>query len=61
MPDIVSLIYILYYGLPLIYIFRLPIAHTCFNVLLLPDYSTIEKLQDRLLKAINYSKGFGML
>ncbi|KAG5336206.1 UBE3A ligase, partial [Acromyrmex heyeri] len=35
--------------------------HTCFNVLLLPDYSTIEKLQDRLLKAINYSKGFGML
>ncbi|XP_024945758.1 ubiquitin-protein ligase E3A [Cephus cinctus] len=40
---------------------RLPTAHTCFNVLLLPDYSTIEKLQDRLLKAINYSKGFGML
>ncbi|KAJ8675961.1 hypothetical protein QAD02_011747 [Eretmocerus hayati] len=40
---------------------RLPIAHTCFNVLLLPDYSTKEKLQDRLLKAINYSKGFGML
>ncbi|XP_011876712.1 PREDICTED: ubiquitin-protein ligase E3A isoform X2 [Vollenhovia emeryi] len=40
---------------------RLPIAHTCFNVLLLPDYNTIEKLQDRLLKAINYSKGFGML
>ncbi|XP_029050522.1 ubiquitin-protein ligase E3A isoform X1 [Osmia bicornis bicornis] len=40
---------------------RLPIAHTCYNVLLLPDYSTIEKLQDRLLKAINYSKGFGML
>ncbi|XP_076249446.1 ubiquitin protein ligase E3A isoform X2 [Calliopsis andreniformis] len=40
---------------------RLPIAHTCFNVLLLPDYSTIEKLQDRLLKAINYSKGFGIL
>ncbi|XP_048511578.1 ubiquitin-protein ligase E3A isoform X2 [Athalia rosae] len=40
---------------------RLPIAHTCFNVLLLPDYGTIEKLQDRLLKAINYSKGFGML
>ncbi|KAL7303182.1 hypothetical protein TKK_0004385 [Trichogramma kaykai] len=40
---------------------RLPIAHTCFNVLLLPDYCTLEKLQDRLLKAINYSKGFGML
>lgn len=41
--------------------FRLPTAHTCFNVLLLPEYSTKEKLQERLLKAINYSKGFGML
>ncbi|XP_015119706.1 ubiquitin-protein ligase E3A [Diachasma alloeum] len=40
---------------------RLPIAHTCFNTLLLPDYSSLEKLEDRLLKAINYSKGFGML
>ncbi|XP_054709965.1 ubiquitin-protein ligase E3A-like [Uloborus diversus] len=40
---------------------RLPIAHTCFNVLLLPEYSTKEKLEERLLKAINYSKGFGML
>ncbi|XP_017304855.1 ubiquitin-protein ligase E3A-like, partial [Diaphorina citri] len=40
---------------------RLPTAHTCFNVLLLPEYSSKEKLQDRLLKAINYSKGFGML
>ncbi|KAH9496020.1 Ubiquitin-protein ligase E3A [Bulinus truncatus] len=40
---------------------RLPTAHTCFNVLLLPEYPTVEKLRDRLLKAINYSKGFGML
>ncbi|CAG9791844.1 unnamed protein product [Diatraea saccharalis] len=40
---------------------RLPTAHTCFNVLLLPEYSTKEKLQDRLMKAISYSKGFGML
>ncbi|KAG8176488.1 hypothetical protein JTE90_017543 [Oedothorax gibbosus] len=40
---------------------RLPTAHTCFNVLLLPEYSTKEKLEERLLKAINYSKGFGML
>uniref|UniRef100_A0A8D8TSC2 Ubiquitin-protein ligase E3A n=1 Tax=Cacopsylla melanoneura TaxID=428564 RepID=A0A8D8TSC2_9HEMI len=40
---------------------RLPTAHTCFNVLLLPEYTSKEKLQDRLLKAINYSKGFGML
>nr|CAI5844798.1 unnamed protein product [Callosobruchus analis] len=40
---------------------RLPTAHTCFNVLLLPEYADKEKLRDRLLKAINYSKGFGML
>lgn len=40
---------------------RLPTAHTCFNVLLLPEYSSKEKLKDRLIKAINYSKGFGML
>nr|CAD7264827.1 unnamed protein product [Timema shepardi] len=40
---------------------RLPTAHTCFNVLLLPEYETREKLNDRLMKAITYSKGFGML
>uniref|UniRef100_A0A1Y1KR63 Ubiquitin-protein ligase E3A n=2 Tax=Photinus pyralis TaxID=7054 RepID=A0A1Y1KR63_PHOPY len=40
---------------------RLPTAHTCFNVLLLPEYASKEKLKDRLVKAINYSKGFGML
>lgn len=40
---------------------RLPTAHTCFNVLLLPDYENPTKLKERLLKAITYSKGFGML
>ncbi|RUS72176.1 hypothetical protein EGW08_020071 [Elysia chlorotica] len=40
---------------------RLPTSHTCFNVLLLPEYSSEDRLRDRLLKAINYSKGFGML
>ncbi|XP_075235231.1 ubiquitin protein ligase E3A isoform X1 [Lycorma delicatula] len=40
---------------------RLPTAHTCFNVLLLPEYESKEKLYDRLIKAISYSKGFGML
>lgn len=40
---------------------KLPTSHTCFNVLLLPDYATKEKLQERLVKAINYAKGFGML
>lgn len=36
-------------------------AHTCYNVLLLPEYSSQEKLKERLMKAIDYSKGFGML
>ncbi|XP_058170739.1 ubiquitin-protein ligase E3A [Anopheles ziemanni] len=40
---------------------RLPTSHTCFNVLLLPEYDSKEKLEERLLKAITYSKGFGML
>eukprot|EP00127_Corallochytrium_limacisporum_P006231 Clim_evm7s222 gene=Clim_evmTU7s222 len=39
---------------------RLPTAHTCFNVLLLPNYETKEKLQERLLKAIKNSEGFGL-
>lgn len=40
---------------------KLPTAHTCFNVLLLPEYSTKEKLRERLMKAISYCKGFGLL
>ncbi|KAJ3584519.1 hypothetical protein NHX12_015014 [Muraenolepis orangiensis] len=40
---------------------RLPTSHTCFNVLLLPEYNTKDKLRERLLKAITYAKGFGML
>ncbi|CAH2063564.1 unnamed protein product, partial [Iphiclides podalirius] len=40
---------------------RLPTAHTCFNVLLLPEYATRDKMRDRLLKAISYAEGFGML
>ncbi|XP_061593598.1 ubiquitin-protein ligase E3A-like [Cololabis saira] len=40
---------------------RLPTSHTCFNALLLPEYSTKDKLKERLLKAITNAKGFGML
>lgn len=40
---------------------RLPSAHTCFNHLLLPEYTTKEKLQKLLLLAIENSKGFGLL
>ena len=40
---------------------RLPSAHTCFNVLLLPEYPTREKLERLLRLAIQNSEGFGML
>eukprot|EP00983_Pelagomonas_calceolata_P109731 1159589-Pelagomonas_calceolata.AAC.8 len=37
---------------------RLPTAHTCFNHLLLPAYTSKEMLQDRLRKALEYAEGF---
>eukprot|EP00300_Choanocystis_sp_HF-7_P013415 c18288_g1_i2.p1 GENE.c18288_g1_i2~~c18288_g1_i2.p1 ORF type:complete len:662 (+),score=137.80 c18288_g1_i2:100-1986(+) len=39
---------------------RLPTCHTCFNHLLLPEYSSKEKLERFLLTAIQNSKGFGL-
>ncbi|KAJ5077046.1 e3 ubiquitin-protein ligase hectd2-related [Anaeramoeba ignava] len=40
---------------------RLPTAHTCFNHLLLPEYTSKEKLREKLETAIKNSEGFGML
>lgn len=39
---------------------RLPSAQTCFNHLLLPEYSSKEKLRNKMLIAIQYAEGFGM-
>lgn len=39
---------------------RLPTSHTCFNVLLLPEYVSQEKLRNRLLTAIENAQGFGL-
>ena len=39
----------------------LPSVHTCFNHLLIPDYSSKEILREKLIKAINNSEGFGLL
>ncbi|XP_028396088.1 ubiquitin-protein ligase E3A-like [Dendronephthya gigantea] len=39
---------------------KLPTALTCFNQLMLPEYSSKEKLQSRLFLAIQNSKGFGL-
>mmetsp|Transcript_13682 Transcript_13682/g.26535 ORF Transcript_13682/g.26535 Transcript_13682/m.26535 type:complete len:829 (-) Transcript_13682:59-2545(-) len=40
---------------------KLPISHTCFNHLLLPEYSSKQKLADALRIAIDNSQGFGMI
>ena len=39
---------------------RLPTALTCFGRLLLPEYSSQQKLENRLLTAIQNAKGFGL-
>jgi len=39
---------------------RLPTSHTCFNILLLPDYSSREKLAERMMVAIQNAQGFGL-
>lgn len=39
---------------------RLPSSHTCFNHLLLPEYSTKDQLVEKMLYAINHAKGFGL-
>jgi ubiquitin-protein ligase E3 A len=40
---------------------RLPSAHTCFNHLLIPEYSSKEKLKVKLELAIENSEGFGLI
>jgi ubiquitin-protein ligase E3 A len=40
---------------------RLPTAHTCFNHLLLPQYSSKQSLQQRLEVAIENAEGFGLM
>lgn len=39
---------------------RLPSAHTCFNHLVLPKYSTKDFLKAKLLQAIENNEGFGL-
>eukprot|EP00834_Sanchytrium_tribonematis_P005088 NODE_286_length_10728_cov_0.553298.p10 type:complete len:115 gc:universal NODE_286_length_10728_cov_0.553298:4436-4092(-) len=40
---------------------RVPTAHTCFNVLLLNEYSSRLKLKEKLRTAILNAEGFGLL
>lgn len=39
---------------------HLPVAHTCFNLLDLPRYSTREMMKTKLSQAVEYSTGFGL-
>uniref|UniRef100_A0A8P4KRC0 HECT domain-containing protein n=1 Tax=Dicentrarchus labrax TaxID=13489 RepID=A0A8P4KRC0_DICLA len=38
----------------------LPVAHTCFNLLDLPKYTTLETLREKLLQAIDHNQGFNL-
>lgn len=40
---------------------RLPTAHTCFNHLLLPPYTSKQVLAERLATALEHSEGFGLM
>lgn len=40
---------------------QLPTSHTCFNHLLLSEYTTKEKLERKLRAAIKESEGFGLI
>jgi len=39
---------------------RLPVSHTCFNQLVLPNYETKETLENKLKIAIENAEGFGI-
>merc|ERR1712039_763164 len=39
---------------------RLPTAYTCFSLVLLPRYSSLEILRTRMLAAVSDSQGFGL-
>lgn len=39
---------------------RLPTAYTCFNLLLLPRYSSVDMLRSRLRASIQETEGFGL-
>jgi len=40
---------------------KLPVAHTCFNILELPPYSSEDHLKNKLLQAIHFTEGFGLV
>ncbi|KAH0575665.1 Ubiquitin-protein ligase [Spironucleus salmonicida] len=39
---------------------RLPTSHTCFGILMIPEYSSYEILQQKLILTIQFCEGFGL-
>lgn len=39
----------------------LPVAHTCFNLLDLPQYDNKDTLRAKLLQAMQETEGFGLV
>jgi len=39
----------------------LPVSHTCFNILTLPDYVSRDKMSKKIEQAIEYTEGFGII
>jgi ubiquitin-protein ligase E3 A len=40
-------------------LWQLPVSHTCFNCLSLPEYLTKDEMEDKLRLAIQHTEGFG--
>jgi len=40
---------------------KLPVAHTCFNILELPPYHCEDLMKGKLLQAIHFTEGFGLV
>lgn len=40
---------------------KLPVSFTCFNMFFLPDYQSREQLKEKLILALQYSEGFGII
>lgn len=40
---------------------RLPVAHTCSNILDLPPYDTPELMKEKIMQAIYFTEGFGIV
>lgn len=40
---------------------KLPVSHTCFNIFALPTYKSKEIMKEKILTAIEYNEGFGLI